>query len=822
MRDWLAHRSTSTPDAEALVAAASGTTWSYEELDEAAAAMAGSLAALGLESGDHLGVFLTPRIEYVTLVHAAMRLGVRLVPVSDRLTETELQPRLERADVTAVLCAEATEQRTVEAVAEDDEDGPSVPVVSLDEPQWERVTYLKSVDPVEVDAHDWDPTEPLVYLFTSGSTGEPKLVELRVRNVRHSATTLLFRLGVDPGDRYLLTLPLHHTGGLMPLYRAVLAGTSVVLRTAFDPGGAADDIRTYDVTGVSLVPTMLKRMLDARGTLADSLRVVLLGGAPAPDKLIERCRDYSVPVHPTYGMTEAASAITVASPTEASENLGTVGRQLLWTELTVRGEDGERLQPGEVGELVVDGPSVTPGYYDAPEATEAAFGPHGFRTGDVGYRTEDGYVYVLNRKDDRIVTGGENVDPGEVVATLRDHPHVEDAAVVGVPDEEWGERVASLVVRDDDSMTPADLEAFCRERLADFKIPKTIRFTDALPRTDSGSVRRPDVRERIAAAEEAAIGDADTAVEAVPEEPPAEETAAEDDSEVEPPDEESPTEETSAEETPAEETPTEGTAAEETPAEETAAEETPAEETAPEETLAEETDPEETPTEETAAEETPAEDPLEVAAEADTGGSESPASAEMDSDTTGEESDAAIGEPDTTVGESDAGVPTGTTTAESPTAGTGASAETDTEAPAETDTEAPAETDTGSSDGVTAEESQEAETVSEALVAEAEPERSESTASGEPAETISNEEPSESAEQSDGDDPDTAPELLEVTADSNGDDPADLGFDDEEADSEDTESDDSESDFADSEPDLVGTSETETEESRQNSGEDGS
>ncbi|MFB6243558.1 MAG: o-succinylbenzoate--CoA ligase, partial [Halobaculum sp.] len=535
MRDWLAHRSTSTPDAEALVAAASGTTWSYEELDEAAAAMAGSLAALGLESGDHLGVFLTPRIEYVTLVHAAMRLGVRLVPVSDRLTETELQPRLERADVTAVLCAEATEQRTVEAVAEDDEDGPSVPVVSLDEPQWERVTYLKSVDPVEVDAHDWDPTEPLVYLFTSGSTGEPKLVELRVRNVRHSATTLLFRLGVDPGDRYLLTLPLHHTGGLMPLYRAVLAGTSVVLRTAFDPGGAADDIRTYDVTGVSLVPTMLKRMLDARGTLADSLRVVLLGGAPAPDKLIERCRDYSVPVHPTYGMTEAASAITVASPTEAFENLGTVGRQLLWTELTVRGEDGERLQPGEVGELVVDGPSVTPGYYDAPEATEAAFGPHGFRTGDVGYRTEDGYVYVLNRKDDRIVTGGENVDPGEVVATLRDHPHVEDAAVVGVPDEEWGERVASLVVRDDDSMTPADLEAFCRERLADFKIPKTIRFTDALPRTDSGSVRRPDVRERIAAAEEAAIGDADTAVEAVPEEPPTEETAAEDDSEVEPP-----------------------------------------------------------------------------------------------------------------------------------------------------------------------------------------------------------------------------------------------------------------------------------------------
>ncbi|ERH12211.1 MAG: acyl-CoA synthetases (AMP-forming)/AMP-acid ligases II [halophilic archaeon J07HB67] len=509
MRDWLAQRAGATPDAEALVAAASGTEWTYAELDTAVAEVAGSLAALGLAAGDRLGVFLDTRIEYVTLVHAAMRLGVRLVPVSSRLTEAELGPRLATADVTAVVCGDDTEQRAVEATTET-EHTPAVPVVSLDEPQWERVTRLQTVESVPVDPHDWDRGEPLVSLFTSGSTGEPKLVVLRVGNVLSSVVTLGFRLGVDPDDRYLATLSQHHTGGLMPLYRAVVAGTSVVLRTGFEPGPAADDIRTYDVTGVSLVPTMLRRMLDARGTLADSLRVVLLGGAPAPAELIRRCRDYSVPVHPTYGMTEAASGITVATPQEAFDRPDTVGRPLVWTDLSVRDDDGTELPPGEVGEFVVDGPTVTTGYYDAPEQTAAAFGPHGLQTGDVGYRDEEGYVYVLNRKDDRILTGGENVDPGEVVGVLRDHPHVDDAAVVGVPDEEWGERVAALVVRSGSSTTATDLEAFTRERLAGFKLPRTIRFTDALPRTDSGSVERPEVRERLAADAATSIGDAET------------------------------------------------------------------------------------------------------------------------------------------------------------------------------------------------------------------------------------------------------------------------------------------------------------------------
>jgi O-succinylbenzoic acid--CoA ligase len=278
----------------------------------------------------------------------------------------------------------------------------------------------------------------------------------------------------------------------MPLY-----GSTVVLRREFEPGPAADDVNEHGVTCVSLVPTMLRRMLDRRGTLDDTLRAVLLGGAPAPDDLIERCRNYSIPVYPTYGMTETASQIATATPDEAYDDPTTVGRPVMFTDLTVVDGDGDPLPPGETGEFVVDGPTVSPGY-DDPRATEASRTDRGLRTGDAGYVDDAGRVHVLNRLDDRIVTGGENVDPGEVVAALRVHPAVADAAVVGLEDEEWGERVAALVVRGQDAATTAsELEAHLRDRLAGFKRPRIVGFADELPRTDSGTVDREATRERL-------------------------------------------------------------------------------------------------------------------------------------------------------------------------------------------------------------------------------------------------------------------------------------------------------------------------------------
>ncbi|TKX80826.1 o-succinylbenzoate--CoA ligase [Halorubrum sp. SD626R] len=505
MRDWLAHRVAASPDDAALVRAEDGETWTYTDLDRLVSETAGRLVAHGVEAGDRLGVLTPPYVGTVGLVHAAMRIGATFVPLGQELTPRELSERIERADLSAVVCADPTEDDALAAV-----DGiEDTPVFSVDDPTDATVAAVHDVEPASVDPPEWEFADHLCILFTSGTTGAPKPVPLTAGNVYSSAVASAFRLGVDPGDRWLVSLSLHHMGGLAPVYRSALYGTTLVLREGFDAGGTADDIDAYDVTGVSLVPTMLKRMLDSRGTLSDTLRVVLLGGAPAPDELIERCRDYSIPVYPTYGMTESASQIATATPRQTRGQLGTVGRPLFGTDVTVVDEDGAAVEAGETGEIVVDGPTVTPGYLERPpdpdedgsaaELDRSAFGPHGLHTGDVGRIDEDGYLYVLNRLDDRIITGGQNVEPGEVTDVLRRFPAVEAAAVVGLDDETWGERVAALLAVEDadEPIDEAALDAFARERLSGFKIPRTIAVVDELPRTVSGTVDRTAVRETL-------------------------------------------------------------------------------------------------------------------------------------------------------------------------------------------------------------------------------------------------------------------------------------------------------------------------------------
>ena len=489
MRDWLSARTAVTPDDTALIRASSDETWTFAELDAEVTDLAGRLSALGVSEGDHLGAVMGAGVAYVRLIHAAMRLGATLVPLDDRATPRELRGMVETADVTALVCDADTEAAAAEAADE-------APVASIDPPANAGVASLPDADPEPVAPADWELDDTLALVFTSGTTGDPKAVILQLRSVLSSAVTSAFRLGLRRGDRWLVALSLHHTGGITPLYRMPLYGMSVVLCEEFEAGVTADCIEAHGVTAVSLVPTMLRRMLESRGTLADSLRVVLLGGAPAPEELVARCRNYSVPVFPTYGMTETASQIATAAPEEAFENPGTVGRPLLWTDLTVV-DGGDPVGAGETGEFAVSGPTVTPGYYGDPEATEAAFGPHGLRTGDVGYRDEAGRAYVLNRRDDRILTGGENVDPGEVAAVLRDHPDVREAAVVGLDDPEWGERVSALVVAESDTLGRDELDAHCRDRLADYKVPKSVAFAESLPRTVSGTVNREAVRARL-------------------------------------------------------------------------------------------------------------------------------------------------------------------------------------------------------------------------------------------------------------------------------------------------------------------------------------
>ncbi|MFB6233006.1 MAG: o-succinylbenzoate--CoA ligase [Haloarculaceae archaeon] len=495
-RDPLAHRTAATPDRTAVVDVPTGREWTYRGFDGVVADTARRLRSRLDDAGcPRVALLSSTRVESVAAVHAALRAGAAVVPLNTRLSDRELRAQLRTVDPALLVCESGTEPTALDTAG--------CPVLSLDTPETSAVDALWTVDaPGGESASDgtgewprWDRDETALLLFTSGTTGRPKCVRLTLGTLVASATAAAFRLGVSPGDRWLDCLPIYHVGGLAPLVRCALYGTTLLVATEFDATGTAEALATQRATGVSLVPTQLRRLLAADWQPPASLETVLLGGAPAPAALVERALDAGVPVSPTYGLTEAASQVATAPPSLAGDCPGSVGHPLLFTTVTVVDDDGSPLDAGETGELVVDGPTVTPGYLD-PDRTAAAFGDAGLYTGDVGYRDADGRLWVLGRADDTIVTGGENVHPGEVESVLREHPDVDGAAVVGVPDAEWGERVGALVVGPD-ALEPADVRAFARDRLAGFKLPRTVAVGTALPRTASGTVDRQAVRDRL-------------------------------------------------------------------------------------------------------------------------------------------------------------------------------------------------------------------------------------------------------------------------------------------------------------------------------------
>ncbi|RXK49414.1 o-succinylbenzoate--CoA ligase [Halorientalis pallida] len=487
-QDLVAARAAATPERTALLDADRDETITYREYDAAVERRAAALAGLAGDEPERVAFLLDTRPAFAELFYAAMRLGVSVVPLNVRLTSAELTEQIERTAPDALVCESDTETTATEVF-----DGP---IASVDAPTSERVRPLDSLDDGPVEPATLTPDTEQLVMFTSGTTGQPKGVRLTVGNIVASAMASAFRLGVTPGDRWLCCLPTYHMGGLAPVVRSALYGSTVVIQREFEAAETAEILDEYGVTGVSLVPTMLTRLLGAGWEPSEQLRFVLLGGAPASEELLARCWDRNVPACPTYGMTETASQIATATPQQAASHDGTVGQSLVNTTVTLVDGDGDPVGPGETGELVVDGPTVTPGYLD-PEVTDDAFGPHGLHTGDIGSRDEDGRLWIHNRVDDRIVTGGENVDPGEVVAVLQDHRAVQEASVVGLDDSEWGERVAALVVPTDESLSANEIEAHCRERLAGFKLPRTVAFAEALPRTASGTVDRGRVRDRL-------------------------------------------------------------------------------------------------------------------------------------------------------------------------------------------------------------------------------------------------------------------------------------------------------------------------------------
>lgn len=437
--DWLSRAAEGVPRQPALIAGER--TMTFAELEQEAAAAARRFAGLGVNPGDRVALFAEPSIEHAVLLHGLAKLGAVAAP---------LDPSAPGTDQVALL-------------------GALEPALVVREPG--EVLDAPEAD-VPLDA-SLDSDAPHSVIHTSGTSGEPKAVTLTYGNHLWNAVGSGVRIGVSPSDRWLCCMPLHHVGGFAILVRGALYRIAIELEP-FDAAAVAAAIE-HRATIVSLVPTMLMRLLDA-GTPLDRLRCALVGGGPLPQPLLERALDAGVPVAPTYGLTECASQVATMSPGEAGERPGSAGPPILTTELRIDDD----------GVICVRGPSVAPG----------EVGDDGWlHTSDVGRLDEEGYLYVLGRADDMIVTGGKNVAPAEVEQALLEHPAVADAAVHGREDPEWQEAVVATVVPAGAvEITEDELREFCRAHLAPHKVPKAVSFTRELPRNAQGKLQRDRLR----------------------------------------------------------------------------------------------------------------------------------------------------------------------------------------------------------------------------------------------------------------------------------------------------------------------------------------
>lgn len=445
----------------------------FAGLRDHARRLAASMQAAGIRRGDRVAALMAPGTEFLALLHAAQIGGWALVPPNPRLRRDELRRLLDHA-APALLLHDAAHAAAADA---------AVGLCRIRD-----IRALPPAGPRPGDAVAADPEAVVALVCTSGTTGAPKAVELTSAAFEAGAAASLQRLGVAADDRWLAAMPMCHVGGLSIAVRAALAGMTIVQHDGFDAARVDRSLRHDGIAFVSLVPTMLARVLDAGGDTPypASLKAVVLGGGRLPPALVARAARIGLPLVATYGMTETAAMVTTSLPGDAVRHPGSAGHPLdgVAVRIDAPGADG-------VGEIVVRGAQVCRGYFRDAARTARTLRDGWLHSGDLGRIDADGRLWVEVRRTDLIVTGGENVIPEEVEEVLAAHPDVAEAAVYGEADDEWGQQVVAAVVpRRDGAVEPEALRAWCRERLAGFKVPRRVRLAAELPRTASGKVIR--------------------------------------------------------------------------------------------------------------------------------------------------------------------------------------------------------------------------------------------------------------------------------------------------------------------------------------------
>jgi acyl-CoA synthetase (AMP-forming)/AMP-acid ligase II len=474
----------------------------YHAMEEWAVALAAGLHARGVGADDVVGLLSYNRIEFLATIFAANYLGAIAMPINWRLAAPELRFILEHSRARALMCDDDLVELANEATRELHDDLVRVCVSAEEFAGWERFADVGAVSaPLARAQVRGDDVHRLMY--TSGTTGRPKGVMLTHANLAWKNYAHITEFGFTAADVGLACGPLYHVGALDLVTTTMIAvGATTIIHRTFEAERVVDEIERSRVTLVWAAPAMVRAILDVPGIETrdlSSVRVIIAGGEKMPIPYIERLRSTfpSAWFADAYGLTETVSGDTFLDRESTLSKLGSVGRPCQYLELDIWDEHGTSVPAGERGEVVIRGPKVFKGYWRDPEATSAAFAGGWFHTGDIGLKDDDGYLYIVDRLKDMIVSGGENIASSEVERVLYEHEAVVEAAVVGRPDDRWGEvPVAYVVVSSATTTTPEELIEHCRLQLARFKVPKHVVLVDALPRNPSGKVLKRELRIR--------------------------------------------------------------------------------------------------------------------------------------------------------------------------------------------------------------------------------------------------------------------------------------------------------------------------------------
>ncbi len=499
--NWFAvleHHATRSPDRAITVFG--GETTTYSEMANRAVDLAGGLSERGVGRGEVVALLSYNCPEFLETVFAANYLGAIAMPINWRLAAPEVRYILEHSGAQTLVCDEA-----LVALADEATRGMEATLVRavvspvvLD--GWTTLAALRTAS-TRVDRAVVGGDDVHRLMYTSGTTGRPKGVMITHANLAWKNLAHIVEFGFSSSDLGLACGPLYHVGALdLTTTSLIAAGGTIIIHRTFDASAVVEELERSRVSTVWLAPAMVNAILalpDIERRDLSSVRVVINGGEKMPIPLIERIQR-TFPAAwfaDAYGLTETVSGDTFLDRDSIVSKLGSVGRPCLFLELDIWDKEGSSLPPGERGEIVLRGPKVFPGYWRDPEATDAAFAGGWFHTGDIGVRDDDGYLYILDRLKDMIVSGGENIASSEVERALYEHPAVLEAAVVSRPDDRWGEvPVAFVVLHEQADATADDLIQHCATQLARFKVPKEITFLDALPRNPSGKVLKRELR----------------------------------------------------------------------------------------------------------------------------------------------------------------------------------------------------------------------------------------------------------------------------------------------------------------------------------------